>query len=299
MQRSIARAQASDRFSTMRLARIATTLVPALSSAFVFVVLFVVWRWLQIGASLSNRALIPLKAGVAIDEYRAQLFWAVSAVTFAVLMAWNIVLSLTIILRHAQSGSRFLLASIGSVGALLLLAFVAHWNVAGTASIALVRGVIAEKTGLRMLNGGVNDKVGVIAVALVITAACSLISRNPDEMGIDTKQLADRLRDARVSVYASCALLAAAVAEIYLFFLWPASFSYVATVLLTVPTTEKAGTERNGSSNSTCVTLRSPGLDPQFRRLHPRCLVSFRNFSRPVSSPRSTSFRKRNSSRAP
>ncbi|HEU5256986.1 MAG TPA: hypothetical protein VFU28_13415, partial [Vicinamibacterales bacterium] len=42
--------------------------------------------------------------------------------------------------------------------------------------------------------------------------------------------LAHRLRDARVSVYAACALLAAAVAEIYLFFLWPASFSYVATV---------------------------------------------------------------------
>ncbi|HEU5257622.1 MAG TPA: hypothetical protein VFU28_16625, partial [Vicinamibacterales bacterium] len=181
MLRTIARAPASDRFPT-RLARIAITLVPALSSGFVFLVLFFVWRWLQIGERLP--ALNPLKDDPAIDEYRARLFWAVSAVTFAVLMAWNIVLSLIIIVRHAQEGSRFLLASIGSLGALLLIAFVAHWNVAGNDGMALIRGVVVMKTGLQAFNDRVIEKIGSIAVALVITAACSLISQDPDGSGL-------------------------------------------------------------------------------------------------------------------
>jgi hypothetical protein len=138
----------------MQVMRLARTLGPAAASTLVIVALFVSWRLPKIGVSLApGDQLLVTDAAPDIAEFRARLLWAVSAVILVALIAWNAVLALTILYRHAQSRLR-LLVGVAVVEALILVAFLASWDIDGRSSDDLIRTAIFSKTKLPGLDPG-------------------------------------------------------------------------------------------------------------------------------------------------
>jgi hypothetical protein len=196
------------------------------SGGVVVLALFLLWWQLDIGQSVVS---YPQPNNSVLAEFRARVFWAVSSATFAALIAWNTAVSIVVLRTYSRS-NRSLYISVAVIIAAILVSFVAYWDPGGK-SVELVNKVILmNPMGSLDLSRPALKFVGAIGVALVMTAACALAAAEFGETR-DPKALARQVRDTRLCFYSACALLVAAVAQVYFTYSWPASIVATSSAL--------------------------------------------------------------------